>query len=120
MPVEVLNSGETARVGNGNANASKHPPVEINDNPHLEVGYKQKAESFSEPSVPDGGWGWMVVFGSFVIYVIAGGIMFSFGIFVEDLVDHFESSKSAVGGVGSLMIGSGFLVGTSTYIVYTS
>lgn len=54
---------------------------------------------------PDGGWGWMVVFGSFMIHVIADGIAYSFGVFVEDLKDYFDCSSADVGMIGSLMLG---------------
>jgi len=64
------------------------------------------AESRSVPTVPDGGWGWMVVLGSFMIHVIADGTMYSFGVFVEDFVGYFDCSRSAVGGLGSLMLGA--------------
>jgi len=65
---------------------------EVDEGPHV-------------PPVPDGGWGWVVVLGSFMIHVIADGIAYSFGVFVEDFVEYFECSKSAVGGLGSLMLG---------------
>ena len=54
---------------------------------------------------PDGGWGWTVVIGAFMVYAVAHGFMASFGVFVEDFVNYFESSKSAVGGIASLMLG---------------
>ena len=57
------------------------------------------------PNAPDGGWGWVVVFGSFMVHVIADGIAYSFGIYVEDFVDYFGCSRSEVGTLGSLMIG---------------
>ena len=43
---------------------------------------------------PDGGWGWMVVFSSFLIHIIADGIVYSFGIFFVEFVDYFDSCKS--------------------------
>lgn len=33
--------------------------------------------------VVDGGWGWIVVIGSFFIHVFADGIVYSFGILLE-------------------------------------
>ena len=42
---------------------------------------------------PDGGWGWMVVLSSFLIHIIADGIVYSFGIFFVEFVDYFNSSK---------------------------
>jgi len=69
------------------------------------VSERQEDEGPAVPPVPDGGWGWMVVLGSFMIHVIADGIAYSFGVFVEDFVEYFECSKSQVGGLGSLMLG---------------
>jgi hypothetical protein len=63
------------------------------------------AEDSQLPKAPDGGWGWVVVFGSFMVHVIADGIAYSFGIYVEDFVEYFECSRSEVGILGSLMIG---------------
>lgn len=43
--------------------------------------------------VVDGGWGWVVVVGSFFIHVFADGIVYSFGILLEIImkVDFFKS-----------------------------
>jgi len=106
MPAEVSNA-ETAQVEsrNGSANANNTTPAQPNDSNRLEVVSEAEAESPSVPTVPDGGWGWVVVIGSFMIHVIADGIAYSFGVFVEDFVDYFECTKSQVGGLGSLMLG---------------
>ena len=42
---------------------------------------------------PDGGWGWMVVFSSFLIHIIADGIVYSFGIFFVEFIDYFDASE---------------------------
>ena len=109
VPAEVSNA-ETAQVeprnGSANAHANSTTPAQTQDDNRLEVGGNEAdVESPSVPAVPDGGWGWVVVIGSFMIHVIADGIAYSFGVFVEDFVDYFECSKSAVGGLGSLMLG---------------
>lgn len=57
------------------------------------------------PAAPDGGWGWMVVFGSFMIHVIADGIAYSFGVYVEDFKDYFDCNSADVGMLGSLILG---------------
>jgi len=106
MPAEMTNTEPNQTVpNNGNANTDSSAPAATNDLNHLEAGGEGEAEDSPEPMVPDGGWGWMVVLGSFMIHVIADGIAYSFGVFVEDFVDYFECSKSAVGGLGSLMLG---------------
>jgi len=74
--------------------------------------------SDSEVVVRDGGWGWVVVVGTFMIHVIAHGVLYSFGVFVDDLVDYFDSSRSAVGGISSLMLGVTWASGTIMLITY--
>jgi len=116
MPAEVT-STESGQVvsGNGNASADNSTPAQTNDTNRLGVGSEVEAESPAVPMVPDGGWGWMVVFGSFMIHVIADGIAYSFGVFVEDFVDYFECTKSEVGGLGSLMLGVTWGSGNTDY-----
>ena len=105
MPAQVSNTEPNqAESRNGNVAADNSAPAAANDTSRLEAGGEMEAEDSAVPTVPDGGWGWMVVFGSFMIHVIADGIAYSFGVFVEDFVVYFQCSKSAVGGLGSLMV----------------
>ena len=105
MPAEVSNPESSAVVsGNGSANANSNAPAQRKDS-NPQAAMDEVDEGPHVPPVPDGGWGWVVVLGSFMIHVIADGIAYSFGVFVEDFVTHFECSKSAVGGLGSLLLG---------------
>jgi len=116
MSAEISNT-QTAYFtsGNGNVDASNQLPAKTNDKTRLEVGIEiEETKSRSESTVLEGGWGWVVVLSSFMIHVIADGIKFSYGVLVEDLIDYFDSSKSAVGGVGSVMIAVG--LGSGTYV----
>lgn len=67
------------------------------------------------PAPPDGGWGWVIVFASFMSNFIIDGIAYSFGVLLLPLVDHFQSSRTSISWVGSLLSGvfmiSGPLVG---------
>jgi len=54
---------------------------------------------------PDGGWGWVIVFASFMVHVIADGIAYSFGVYVESFIEYFECTRSEIGLLGSLMLG---------------
>jgi MFS family permease len=54
---------------------------------------------------PDGGWGWVVVFASFMIHVIADGITYSFGIFMVELMVEFEADRSVASLIPSILVG---------------
>ena len=60
---------------------------------------------------PDGGWGWMVVLSSFLIHVIADGVVYSFGVFLTEFVDYFDTGRGPASWVGSLQPAVTFSVG---------
>ncbi|XP_014771722.1 monocarboxylate transporter 12 [Octopus bimaculoides] len=66
---------------------------------------------YSEYEIPDGGWGWMVVLGSFFVHVIADGITYSLGIFYSKWVDYFQTDKATMAWVGSLVPAMTYLTG---------
>ncbi|XP_033108295.1 monocarboxylate transporter 13-like [Anneissia japonica] len=51
---------------------------------------------------PDGGWGWVVICGSFMCMYISFGIPRTLGIFVTPLVDNFESNTGTIGWIVSM------------------
>lgn len=69
------------------------------------------SKSRNYPPCPDGGWGWMVVFGSFMIHVIADGVMYSFGLFYYELAKHFGATKTATSMIVSIMNGTTYCIG---------
>ena len=68
-------------------------------------GKRPEPEEVLLPTPPDGGWGWMVVFGSFIIHVIADGVAYSFGIFYIEFLEYFQAGRGPTGWIGSLMVG---------------
>lgn len=60
---------------------------------------------------PDGGWGWVVVFSSFMIHVIADGVTYTFGIFYTEFLKYFNDSKGTTAWVASIMVGTTFCIG---------
>lgn len=68
-------------------------------------------EEFSEIQAPDGGWGWVVVFASFMVNMIADGITFSFGIFNVEFLKYFGDSKGKTAWIGSIFMASPLLSG---------
>jgi hypothetical protein len=62
-------------------------------------------EKMVEPGVAgasDGGWGWVVVLGSFVIQNLTVGSTYTFGVLFEDFLQVFGQSQSTTAWVGSI------------------
>lgn len=78
--------------------ASKEaPPAATKEKP-------EPAVASIEYEVPDGGYGWVVVFCAFVFISIPMGVSASFAIYYEEWIDYFHAGKvqtSLVGSVGS-------------------
>ncbi len=53
----------------------------------------------------DGGYGWVVVFGSFIVHMLVLGIQYSFGVIFVELLEEFDSARDAVAWVGSMCLG---------------
>ncbi|XP_014774509.1 monocarboxylate transporter 12 [Octopus bimaculoides] len=60
---------------------------------------------------PDGGWGWVVTFSSFMISVLVDGICLSVGVFLNDLIIEFGGTNSETSWVMSVLNGSYLVVG---------
>ncbi|XP_017473736.1 PREDICTED: monocarboxylate transporter 12-B-like isoform X2 [Rhagoletis zephyria] len=62
-------------------------------------------EDVLTPVPPDGGWGWMVVFGSFMIHIITDGMTYSFGLFYNEFLSYFNEGKGYTAWIVSIMVG---------------
>lgn len=71
----------------------------------------QEPVAVEVPSPPDGGYGWVIVFASFICFVIVDGIIFSFGIFLREFATTFDESKGATAWVASIQTGCYLLAG---------
>uniref|UniRef100_A0AC34QBI6 Major facilitator superfamily (MFS) profile domain-containing protein n=1 Tax=Panagrolaimus sp. JU765 TaxID=591449 RepID=A0AC34QBI6_9BILA len=58
-----------------------------------------------KPIALDGGYGWVVVLGSFLIHVFADGFVYSFGVIAESLVKEFNATNAETSTVLSLLTG---------------
>ena len=65
-----------------------------------------------EGNPPDGGWGWVVVFGSMLSTAANFLIRMSFSILYMEWVDYFQSDKGQTGWIGSLFLSTGSILGT--------
>ncbi|CAH1369583.1 unnamed protein product [Tenebrio molitor] len=66
---------------------------------------KEDEEESDAPPPPDGGWGWMVVFASFMIHIITDGVTYSFGVFYDEFLNYFEEGKAATAWILSILVG---------------
>lgn len=67
--------------------------------------------STKKPKIPDGGWGWVIVFCSFILCMVADGVSFSFGLLYPELLNEFGASSSATSWIGSLFVSVPLLTG---------
>uniref|UniRef100_A0A3B3ZKJ8 Monocarboxylate transporter 7 n=1 Tax=Periophthalmus magnuspinnatus TaxID=409849 RepID=A0A3B3ZKJ8_9GOBI len=56
------------------------------------------------PAPPDGGWGWVVAVAFFVVEMFTYGIIKSFGIFLQDLMEEFGETNSRVSWIVSICV----------------
>lgn len=57
------------------------------------------------PPPPDGGYGWVIVFASFMCNMVVDGIAYTFGVFLGEFVNYFGEGKGKTAWVGSLLSG---------------
>lgn len=67
--------------------------------------------ALSEARPPDGGWGWVVVFASFLVNLIADGVTFSFGVIYVNFLEYFGEGKAKTAWIGSLFMAMPLLSG---------
>lgn len=68
-------------------------------------------EPLELPPPPDGGYGWVICFASFMCNMIVDGIAYTFGLFLGEYVEYFGESKGTVAWVGSILCGMYLLAG---------
>lgn len=80
-----------------------------------DIEIEPEPEPRAKSRCPDGGWGWVIVFGAFVCNVIVDGIVFTFGIYVQNIIDYYKADESKSVLVGSLLVGCYLLAGKSSF-----
>lgn len=64
---------------------------------------------------PDGGWGWVVVAAAFYINTVIDGVIFTYGIFINQIMDSYKVKMVQVSLIGSLMFGFHLIAGISIH-----
>ena len=55
--------------------------------------------------IPDGGWGWVIVFGSFMISLLTDGFSYTSGVFYEKFLKEYKESEAVTSIFVSVMTG---------------
>lgn len=80
-----------------------------------ELSPEEEAASLCEyhdiPPPPDGGYGWVIVFASFMCNMIVDGIAYTFGLFLNDFINYYGVTKTKASLVGSLLSGVYLMAG---------
>lgn len=71
------------------------------------------------PSPPDGGYGWVVVFCSFMLQFIVDGISYAFGAFLRVYVEAFNCTMSEASTLMSCLLGCYMLSGRNSTKTYS-
>ncbi|VVC31577.1 Hypothetical protein CINCED_3A004850 [Cinara cedri] len=94
----------------GRQNASSPPlamgPVQNTDDDGISF-----CEYHDLPPPPDGGYGWVIVFASFMCNMVVDGIAYTFGVFLSEFVNYYQEGKGKTAWVGSLLSGMYLSVG---------
>lgn len=69
----------------------------------IDAGASRAAAHLDNFKAPDGGWGWMIVFVSFLIHFIMDGITYSLGIYLPAFVREFNVTHGEASLVHSLL-----------------
>ncbi|XP_050513505.1 monocarboxylate transporter 9 isoform X2 [Diabrotica virgifera virgifera] len=64
----------------------------------------ESGDEAAKPKIPDGGWGWVVVFSSLLVSMIADGVSLSFGLLFSEFLIEFKASSSDTAWIGSLFL----------------
>ena len=65
----------------------------------------------SSAIVPDKGWAWLILLASFSCNICVGGVLYSFGLFFLEILDHYGESRAVTAWVGSTTAGTYAAIG---------
>ncbi|XP_054157000.1 monocarboxylate transporter 4-like [Oppia nitens] len=78
-------------------------------------------KNLNQYKAPDGGWGWVIVFGSFMVSVIGDGFSYTTGLFYAEFLREYGESETVTSLFDSIMTGTIYCIGpvasglTTTY-----
>lgn len=94
-----------------NVTQNRRPPKSNQDRKQKQAHAKVSKDDVPAPIPPDGGWGWVVTFSSFMVGFLVDGICFTFGFFFKEFMDYFGSNKSTTSSISSVLNGTYLSIG---------
>lgn len=79
---------------------------------------KSPSSEDSAPGPPDGGWGWVVTFSSFMISFLVDGVCFTFGLLFTEFLEYFGESKGKTSLLGSVLNGAYLSLGRTRFLLF--
>ena len=73
----------------------------------------EEGESMEPPLPPDGGYGWVILFASFICNMLVDGVCFTFGLFYLEFLAYYGESRAKTSWVGSVLNGMYLSMGES-------
>ena len=97
--MEQTENGDLKKTGNTTSNGKRSQKPK-------KTKAKSSRDDLPAPIPPDGGYGWVVTFCSFMVGFLVDGICFTFGFFFKEFQDYFGSNKSITSSVSSVLNGT--------------
>jgi len=94
-------NGESGSTGQPDC-LTQHNDVNSHENSMMNVSSQHHHTLVAKDS--DGGWGWVIVMGVFVVRLLLGGVIVSLSLLYLEFVDMFHASRAVAGWIGSLHI----------------
>ncbi|CAH0750659.1 unnamed protein product [Diatraea saccharalis] len=90
---------------------AQSPPAPVSVSSSSSSSSDDEEISIAEARPPDGGFGWVVVFASFLVNLIADGITFSFGVFFPHFLEYFGEGKGKTAWIAGIFMAMPLLSG---------
>jgi MFS family permease len=90
---------------------AQSPPAAVSVSSSSSSSSDDEDASLTEARPPDGGFGWVVVFASFLVNLIADGITFSFGVFFPHFLEYFGEGKGKTACIAGIFMAMPLLSG---------
>lgn len=104
---------KSEKIDTDNIIETKH--CEISENTVMEM---ERVNLKEEKKFEEGGYGWLICVGAFIIYIIIGGVMRCYSLIFDALLDKFQHSNAKTAWVGAIHSSLKLLTGKIFNAIY--